>query len=160
SGLWTMYTVPSGAGGASLWNSAAVDMASGRVFGATGNNHGAPATDSSDSIIAFDLMSGDIKWKNQRTMGDTWNGLAGTTDSAPPDADFGASPVLYETMVNGAMTKVVAAGQKIGDAHAVKRDDGMLLWTRKLCSGHNNRDGSMGIFVNGAWSGKNMLFAC
>ena len=159
-GLWTSYTVPTSAAGACMWNSAAVDVAAGRVYAATGNNHGAPATDSSDALVAFDIKTGEILWKNQRTMGDSWNGTAGTSDSAPPDADFGASPVLYETMVAGAMTKVVAAGQKIGVAHAVKAADGMLLWTRPLCTGHNSRNGEMGIFVNGAWSGKNMLFAC
>lgn len=159
-GLWTSYTVPPSAAGACMWNSAAVDVAAGRVYVATGNNHGEPATDSSDALIAMDIKTGNILWKNQRTMADSWNGTAGTTDTAPPDADFGASPVLYETMVNGVMTKVVSAGQKIGAAHGVKAEDGMLLWTRQLCMGHNNRDGSMGIFVNGAWSGKNMLFAC
>jgi polyvinyl alcohol dehydrogenase (cytochrome) len=159
-GMWTSFTVPVGSAGASMWNSAAVDLAAGRVYVATGNNHGPPATDSSDAIIAMDIKTGDILWKNQRTMGDSWNGTAGTTDTAPPDADFGASPVLYETPVDGVMTKLVSAGQKIGAAHAVKAADGMLLWTRQLCTGHNNRDGSMGIFVNGAWSGKNMLYAC
>jgi polyvinyl alcohol dehydrogenase (cytochrome) len=159
-GIWTSFTVPVGSSGASLWNSAAVDLAGGQVFGATGNNHGPPGTDSSDSIIGFDLMGGDIKWKNQRTMGDTWNGAAGTTDASPPDADFGASPVFYQVMIDGQMTKVVSAGQKIGAAHAVRAADGMMLWTRQLCMGQNTRDGKMGIFVNGAWSGKNMLFAC
>jgi outer membrane protein assembly factor BamB len=155
-GLWTSFTVPTGSAGASMWNSAAVDLAAQRVFGATGNNHGTPMTDTSDSFIAFDYATGDIKWKNQRTMGDTWSG----GDTVAPDADFGASPVLYDTMVGGVLTKLISAGQKIGDAHAVKRDDGMLLWTRKLCTGMNTRDGKLGIFVNSAWSGKNMLFAC
>jgi polyvinyl alcohol dehydrogenase (cytochrome) len=159
-GAWTTYTVPAGATGASLWSSAAADLSAGLAFGTTGNNHGPPATDSSDSFIAFDLMSGAIKWKNQRTMNDTWNGAAGTDDSAPPDADFGANPVLYETMVKGVMTKIVSSGQKTGQAHAVQRDDGTLVWTRQLCMGHNSRDGKFGIFVNGGWSGKNMLFAC
>jgi polyvinyl alcohol dehydrogenase (cytochrome) len=159
-GIWTSFTVPEGASGASLWNSAAIDLAGGQAFAATGNNHGPPGTDSSDSLIGMDLMTGDIKWKNQRTMGDTWNGSAGTTDASPPDADFGASPVFYQVMVGGQMTKVVSAGQKIGAAHAVKAADGMLLWTRQVCMGQNSRDGKFGIFVNSAWSGKNMLFAC
>jgi polyvinyl alcohol dehydrogenase (cytochrome) len=159
-GIWTSFTVPASASGASLWNSAAIDLAGGQAFAATGNNHGPPATDSSDSLIGLDLMTGEIKWKNQRTMGDTWNGAAGTTDASPPDADFGASPVFYQIMIDGQMTKVVSAGQKIGAAHAVLAADGKLLWTRQLCMGQNTRDGKMGIFVNGAWSGKNMLFAC
>jgi outer membrane protein assembly factor BamB len=155
-GAWTTYTVPATAAGASLWSSAAADVAGGLAFGTTGNNHGTPATDTSDAFVAFDLMTGEIKWKNQRTMADTWAG----GDRVAPDADFGANPVVYDAMVNGVMTKLVASGQKIGQAHAIKRDDGMLAWTRQLCTGENTRDGKMGIFVNGAWSGKNMLFAC
>jgi hypothetical protein len=153
AGVWTSFTVPSGSTGASLWSSAAADVASGRAFGTTGNNHGMPATDSSDSFISFDLMKGDILWKNQRTMGDTW----GPNDDSP-DADFGANPVLYEAMIGGVLTKVVASGQKNGSAHALKRDDGTMIWTRKLCEG--SRDGSLGIFVNATWSGKYMMFAC
>jgi polyvinyl alcohol dehydrogenase (cytochrome) len=156
AGMWTTYTVPANATGASLWSSAAADVASGRAFGTTGNNHGMPATDSSDAFIGFDLASGEIKWKNQRTQSDTWSG----GDAVSPDADFGANPVLYEAMLAGALTKLVSSGQKTGEVHAVKRDDGSMVWTRKLCSGNNTRDGQVGIFVNGAWSGKYMLFAC
>jgi polyvinyl alcohol dehydrogenase (cytochrome) len=152
-GLWTSFTVPTSAAGASMWSCASADLASGRAFGGTGNNHGAPATDSSDSFISFDLMKGDILWKNQRTMGDTWG-----TGSDAPDADFGANPVLYDTPVAGVMTKVVASGQKNGAVHALKRDDGTQIWTRQLCPG--SRDGSLGIFVNASWSGQYMLFAC
>jgi polyvinyl alcohol dehydrogenase (cytochrome) len=155
NGVWTSFTVPATATGASLWSSAAADVAGGRAFGSTGNNHGAPATDSSDSIIGFNLMSGDILWKNQRTMGDMWGP---SNDS--PDADFGANPVLYEAMVDGVVTKLVSSAQKSGDAHSIQRDDGKLVWTRKLCEGPGTRDGKLGVFVNGAWSGKYMLFAC
>jgi polyvinyl alcohol dehydrogenase (cytochrome) len=153
---WVSYTVPMGATGATLWSSPAADVAAGIAFGTTGNNHTRPATDSSDAIIGFDLAKGDIKWKNQRTTGDTWN----STDFSSPDADFGANPVLYEAMVGGVMTPLVSSGQKSGDSHAVRRDTGAMVWTRKLCDGPGTRDGQMGIFVNGAWSGKYMLFAC
>jgi outer membrane protein assembly factor BamB len=87
-------------------------------------------------------------------MGDTFGGFGGG-----PDYDFGANPVLYETMVGGTPTKLVSAGAKSGAAHAIRRDDGMLAWTRDLC-GPGSADGSRGIFVNSTWSGKNMLFAC
>jgi polyvinyl alcohol dehydrogenase (cytochrome) len=153
--VWTAYTVMEGAYGATLWSTLAVDIASNRVFGGTGNNHRAPATDSSDAIIAFNLETGSIEWKNQRTAGDTWSFL----DGDKPDADFGANPVLYQASLDGVMTPLVAAGQKSGDAHAVRRDNGELVWTRSLCPG-GLRDGRDGIFVNGAWSGSHMLFAC
>ncbi|HTE46655.1 MAG TPA: PQQ-binding-like beta-propeller repeat protein [Gemmatimonadaceae bacterium] len=149
---WTTYTVPEGAKGASIWSSPSADLAAGVAYGGTGNNYGAPATDTSDAFIAFDLATGVIKWKNQRVMNDTFGGGIG------PDADFGANPVLFETMVNGTLTKVVAAGNKGGQAHAIKRDDGSMLWQRNLCGGA--ADGSQGVFVNSTWSGKNLIIAC
>jgi outer membrane protein assembly factor BamB len=149
---WTTYTVPEGARGASMWSSPSADLALGLAFGGTGNNYGAPATDTSDAFIGFDLKAGTIKWKNQRVMGDTFGGGVG------PDADFGANPVLFDTPIGGAMTKVVAAGNKGGKAHAVRRDDGMLLWERSLCGG--SADGSRGVFVNSSWSGKHVIIAC
>jgi polyvinyl alcohol dehydrogenase (cytochrome) len=151
--LWVTYTVPQGSKGASTWSSPSADPEAGFAYGGTGNNYGSPATDSSDSIIQFDLKSGEIKWKAQRVEGDAF-GLAG----GGPDADFGANPVLYETMVDGKLTQIASAGNKGGDAHAVRRDTGELLWTRDFGAGA--ADGSQGVFVNSAWSGKNMLFAC
>ena len=150
---WTAYTVPEGAKGASIWSTASADLTSMRAYATTGNNYGTPATDTSDAILAVDLGTGAIVWKNQRVENDTFGGFGGG-----PDYDFGANPVLYETMVGGVMTQLVASGAKSGSAHAVRRDDGMLVWTRSLGSG--TADGSRGIFVNATWSGKHMLFAC
>src|SRR5262249_5753484 len=69
---WTTFTVPESSVGASFWSSPAASMEDGLVFGGTGNNYGPPATDSSDSIIAFDWETGAIKWKFQARMGDTF----------------------------------------------------------------------------------------
>src|SRR5262249_38492169 len=149
---WTTYTVPQGSRGASIWSTASADLALGLAFGGTGNNYGAPATDTSDSIIAFDLKTGEIKWKNQRVKNDMFG--AGTG----PDSDFGANPVVYDTLVGGVMTKLIADGNKGGQAVALKREDGTELWTRSLCSG--SADGSSGIFTNFAWAGKNLIVAC
>jgi polyvinyl alcohol dehydrogenase (cytochrome) len=135
-----------------VWSSASVDVDAGRVFAGTGNNYGAPATDTSDSIIAFELKTGAMLWKNQRVKNDTFGGGVG------PDSDFGANPVLYETMVGGALTKLVADGSKGGAVVALRREDGMEVWTRALCAGAN--DGSSGIFTNFSWTGKNVLVAC
>jgi polyvinyl alcohol dehydrogenase (cytochrome) len=150
---WATLTVPSGAKGASIWSSPSADLEGGHAYASTGNNYGAPATDSSDSIIQFDLASGTINWKAQREENDTFS-LGGLG----PDYDFGANPVLYETMVDGVMTALVSAGAKSGSAHAVRRDNGELVWTRNLGPGTAN--GSQGIFVNSTWTGKYMLFAC
>ena len=150
--LWTTYTVPENARGASFWSSLSASVEEGLVFGGSGNNYGSPATDTSDAIIAFDLKTGAIKWKNKRVMGETFGGGVG------PDSDFGANPVLYETMVAGQLTKLVADGAKGGTVHALRRDSGMLVWTRNLCRG--SADGSQGIFTNFGWTGKDLIVAC
>jgi polyvinyl alcohol dehydrogenase (cytochrome) len=153
--LWTTYTVPEGTKGASVWSSPSLDPVAGVGYIGTGNNYGMPASDTSDSFIALDLKSGTIKYKAQMMSGDTFGG-GGLGNG--PDADFGANPVLYETMVGGAMTRMIGAGNKGGKAFGVKRDDGMKVWERSLCPG--TADGSKGVFTNSAWSGKNLIMAC
>lgn len=152
---WSTFTVPETANGASIWSSPSADPQAGLAYAGTGNNYGAPATDSSDSIIAFDLKGGAIKWKAQRVTNDTFGGGLG---GVGPDSDFGANPVLYDTMIDGVMTKVASAGAKGGTIGAVRRDTGEKLWERSVCTG--TADGSSGIFVNSTWTGKYMLFAC
>ncbi|MGD8863499.1 MAG: PQQ-binding-like beta-propeller repeat protein [Myxococcales bacterium] len=152
---WVEYTVPSTAEGASIWSSPAADLEAGLAFGSTGNNYGTPTTDTSDALIAFDLQTGSILWKNQRVADDAFSG---TTRTAGPDADFGANPVVYETMLEGEPTKLVSSGHKGGSACAVRADDGSLVWTRDLCPGSTT--GSRGIFTNATWTGRYMLFAC
>jgi polyvinyl alcohol dehydrogenase (cytochrome) len=149
---WSTFTVPDSARGASIWSSLSADVKLGLGFAGTGNNYGTPTTDTSDSIIAFELSTGAIKWKNQRVKDDAFGGGSG------PDADFGANPVLYEAMVAGAPTKLVADGNKGGSVFAMNREDGMLLWERSLGTGA--ADGSKGIFTNFAWSGKHLVVAC
>jgi polyvinyl alcohol dehydrogenase (cytochrome) len=151
---WTAFTVPESSVGASFWSSASASMEDGLVFGGTGNNYGPPATDSSDSIIAFDWNTGDIKWKFQARMDDTFPG----TPSAP-DSDFGNNPVLYEAMIAGAPTKMVADGTKYGNVVALKRASGEMVWRRDLCKS-GSADGGSGLFTNFSYSGRSIVAAC
>jgi polyvinyl alcohol dehydrogenase (cytochrome) len=151
---WTSFTVPAGSLGASFWSSAAASMEDGLVFGGTGNNYAPPATDTSDAIVAFDWKTGEIKWKFQSLENDTFPGTL-----SAPDADFGSNPVLYEALVKGQMTKMVADGSKYGHVIAVTRDKGALVWKRDLCkSGMAN--GDSGLFTNFSYSGKSIVAAC
>jgi polyvinyl alcohol dehydrogenase (cytochrome) len=150
---WTTFTVPESARGASFWSSPSGSMVDGLVYGATGNNYTSPATDSSDAIIAFDWNTGAIKWKYQARMGDSFPIGGG------PDSDFGSNPVLYETMVGGKMTKMVADGTKYGNVVALDRLTGALVWKRDLCAS-GAADGSSGLFTNFSFSGKSVVAAC
>jgi polyvinyl alcohol dehydrogenase (cytochrome) len=151
---WTTFMVPEGSTGASFWSSASASIEDGHVYGGTGNNYGPPATDTSDSLVAFDFATGAIKWKYQRVENDTFPG-----NFASPDADFGNNPVLYEAMVGGAMEKVVAGATKYGYIVALKRMTGELLWRRDICKA-GSADGNQGLFTNFSFSGKGLVSAC
>jgi outer membrane protein assembly factor BamB len=151
---WTTFTVPDGSVGASFWSSASASMEDGLVFGGTGNNYGPPATDSSDSILAFDWTTGEIKWKFQAVANDTFPG-----NFSAPDADFGSNPVLYDAMVAGQATKMVADGTKYGNVVALKRLTGEMVWKRDVCKA-GSADGNAGMFTNFSYSGKSIVAAC
>jgi polyvinyl alcohol dehydrogenase (cytochrome) len=51
--------------GVPVWSTFAVDPLTDTVFFTTGNNYRAPATDLSDSVIAVDARSGEVKWAHQ-----------------------------------------------------------------------------------------------
>jgi polyvinyl alcohol dehydrogenase (cytochrome) len=151
---WTTFTVPEGSVGASFWSSPSASMEDNLVFGGTGNNYGPPATDSSDSIIAFDWTTGEIKWKYQAVMNDTFPG-----NFSAPDADFGNNPVVYEATVGGAPTKLVADGTKYGNVVALQRLTGAMVWKRDVCKS-GSADGNQGMFTNFSYSGKSIVAAC
>jgi polyvinyl alcohol dehydrogenase (cytochrome) len=151
---WTSFTVPEGSRGASFWSSASASVEDQLVFGGTGNNYAPPATDSSDSIVAFDWTTGDIKWKFQVVKDDTFPG-----NFSAPDADFGNNPVLYEAAVGGVPTKLVADGTKYGNVVALKRMTGEMVWKRDVCKA-GSADGNAGMFTNFSYSGKSIVCAC
>ncbi|GAB4830264.1 hypothetical protein Ancab_019904 [Ancistrocladus abbreviatus] len=88
-----------------------------------------------DSFIALDLDSGEIKWYQQPGGYDAWffayNLLS--NPSYPlgpnPDANFGESPMLLTTHVNGTKINVVVATQKSGFVWALDRDNGDIIWS-------------------------------
>jgi len=152
---WRSYTVPEGQTGASVWSSVTVDVGTNRVFAATGNNYTEPGSDTSDAFLAFDFGTGEMAWNSQRTAGDIWSVFSAALGN--PDFDFGANPVVFEAEVDGVMTELLAAGQKSGDAHVVRRSDGTELWKRDL--GPGDASGATGILNNTTWDGKHLLIA-
>ena len=61
-----------GPAGASVWNSPVIDVARGALYVGTGNAYTAPAAETSDSVIAFDLETGKRLWWHQLTAMDTF----------------------------------------------------------------------------------------
>lgn len=134
----TQLYAPSGAG---IWSSPTIDEKRGVLYLTTGDNYSAPASDTSDSIIAIALDDGKIRWVKQTLAGDAFTSACAagggadpeTIEDCGPDLDFGAAAIL-RTLPNG--KQLLFAGQKSGVMHALDPDNnGEILWQRKLSPG-------------------------
>ncbi|MBV8557901.1 MAG: PQQ-binding-like beta-propeller repeat protein, partial [Planctomycetaceae bacterium] len=122
--IWKTYTISdadyaNGANGAPIWSTPAYDPTTNIIYAGTGNNYSAPATTTSDAMMAFNATNGQILWVNQRTPNDTWTPVF----PLGPDADFGDSPHLYQ--FDG--QSIVGEGQKNGFYHALNPTTGAVI---------------------------------
>ena len=62
-----------GPSGAAVWSSPTADLKRHAIYVATGNNYSDPPTQTSDSVIAFDIRTGKKLWSRQFTAKDMWN---------------------------------------------------------------------------------------
>jgi polyvinyl alcohol dehydrogenase (cytochrome) len=128
---------PSGAG---VWSAPTVDPKRGVLYVGTGDNYSAPATSTSDAVVALDLRSGRIVWSQQTIANDAWNrGCMGSSNHCPgvqgPDYDYGSSPIL----VRSAGHDLLVAGQKSGTVYAFDPDSqGKILWKTSVGTGGIN----------------------
>lgn len=160
-----------GYAGAALWGSSpSIDVGRSHVYIATGNLYSVPQSVEDcqerqdnqtvpvhpeecigpdihfDSILALDLISGEIRWFRQLGGYDVWF-LACNDPSTPncppgpnPDADFGEAPMMLSNIgPNGRRKDVVVAVQKSGFAWALDRSNGNLIWStvRNTTTLHN-----------------------
>ena len=129
--VWQTYTIPEatpqtknaigtqlwGPSGASIWATPTIDRKLRVLYVGTGDNHSAPATATSDAVLALSLDTGKIVWSRQLLAGDMGNGacLAADKTNCPephgPDYDLGTSASLI-VLANG--KRVLALGQKSG----------------------------------------------
>jgi len=126
--------------GAPVWTTPAIDVRRNRLYIGTGQGYTSPASDSTDAILALDLDSGEIVWKQQMLSLDAWNiGCLINGPNCPeeegPDFDFGASPILIKLRSGQDMLYV---GQKSGDVFALDPDnEGQIIWQTKVSEGGN-----------------------
>jgi polyvinyl alcohol dehydrogenase (cytochrome) len=132
-----------GPAGAGVWSAPTLDKERGVLYAATGNNYTAPASPLSDSIVALDLRTGQIKWSRQLTPGDVFSGAC---LSCGPDFDFGSSAMLVKT---GAKS-VLVAGQKSGVVWGLDPDhQGEILWQLRVGKGGTNGGVEWGMASDG-----------
>ena len=157
--LWKTYTVPEGYTGAAVWGSQpVVDSKRGLLYVGTGNNYSTPPgvcvnpvqTDCTpaspdnhvDAILALNLRTGAVEWSRPTLTADTWTL---PSPNGAPDYDFGTSPNLYTTVIDGKRTELLGIGQKSGIYYALDPDTGEVVWQTKVGPG-----GSLGGITWGA----------
>lgn len=127
-----------GPAGAAVWSAPTIDAKRRLVYIGTGDTYTDVKENASDAIIAFDLASGKVKWRNQVTENDSFlmgcnRGGTNCPTVLGPDHDFGASPILF-TLPNG--KDIILAGQKSGVAFGMDPDnDGKTIWRNKVGNG-------------------------
>jgi len=127
-----------GPAGAPIWASPTVDAKRGLVYVVTGDSYTDVNTDGDDAIVALEMSTGKVRWKNQVTANDNFiMGCSGATKGANcptpigPDFDFGAAPILFK---HGSR-QVLVAGQKSGMVYGIDPVNGRTLWKTAVGAG-------------------------
>jgi quinohemoprotein ethanol dehydrogenase len=122
SETWPAGTDHSMRGGASIWNTPALDPELGQVYFAAGNC--GPDYDGSmregdnlycTSLIALDAKTGKYAWHFQEVHHDLW------------DYDAASPVVLFDTMINGQPRKGIAEAGRTGWVYILDRTNGKPL---------------------------------
>ena len=127
-----------GPSGTPIWSAPSIDSSTGLLYVGTGENYTAPATATSDAIMALRHENGEVAWTEQFTANDTFNMACLIPDhpncpeEVGPDYDFGAPPILARAPGG---EPILLAGQKSGGVYAMKPDSGERLWSRQLGRG-------------------------
>ena len=169
--IWKTYTIPEapqpttrssrgtqlhGPSGGGVWSTPALEPARNRLYIATGDAYSHPAARTTDAIMALAMDTGRIEWVRQTLAGDAWttacfgpdsDGRDNCPEKAGPDYDFGSAPALV-TLPDG--RRLVVAGQKSGQLHAVSADTGALAWTVQAGRGGILGGIEWGFAVDGA----------
>jgi polyvinyl alcohol dehydrogenase (cytochrome) len=127
-----------GPAGGAIWAAPTVDTRRGVVYVVTGDSYTEAKTDGADAIIAIDMKTGAVRWKNQVTPDDNYilgctGGAQGANCPTPfgPDFDFGASALL----VRHGFRQILIAGQKSGIVYGVDPGTGRTRWSTVVGQG-------------------------
>ncbi|HTS48280.1 MAG TPA: PQQ-binding-like beta-propeller repeat protein [Bryobacteraceae bacterium] len=130
-----------GPSGASIWSTPVYDTKRNLIYVTTGDNFSAPATLTSDALVAINPADGKIVWASQTTANDV------SPSEKGPDFDFGAPPVLIKTPEG---RELVLAGQKSGIVYAFDPDKkGEVVWQTRVGRGGANGGVQWGLSYDG-----------
>jgi polyvinyl alcohol dehydrogenase (cytochrome) len=149
--LWRFYTADPPFNGCAVWSTVSVDLQAGLVFASTGNTYTGPeSAPLSDAIFALDLTTGALRWAHQLTSGDIFT----IPNPKSPDTDFGTNPILFEATIDGKPRKLLGAGQKSGVFWVLDRENGDVVWNRRVSPGSPLTGGMLN---NGGYDGKRLI---
>src|SRR6266852_9661209 len=153
--VWKSYMVPPpseqgqtesgkakwGPSGASIWSSPAYDAKRNLIYVTTGDNFSAPATLTSDALVALDPATGNIVWSSQTTANDV------SPSEKGPDFDYGSPPLLFKTPEG---RELILAGQKSAIVYAFDPDKkGEIVWQTRVGRGAANGGVQWGMTYDG-----------
>jgi len=129
-----------GPSGAAIWSTPTLDPERGLLYATTGNSYTDVSTDGANAIIAWDMETGEIRWKQQVMADDNYiaagcrsaNPPANCPEDPGPDFDFGA-PAIVRDMSDG--STVVVAADKGAMVYGADADTGELLWRTRVGAG-------------------------
>jgi polyvinyl alcohol dehydrogenase (cytochrome) len=135
---------PSGVG---IWSRPTIDAERKLLYVGTGDNYSAPATGTSDAILALDVATGRIVWSRQLTANDAYNGSCADQPSCGPDFDFGSSPIPVRAPDG---RELLLAGQKSGIVWALDpAKQGEAVWQARVGKGGTNGGVQWGMATDG-----------
>jgi polyvinyl alcohol dehydrogenase (cytochrome) len=150
-----------GPAGGAIWNTPTIDTRRNVLYVGTGNNFAPPATELSDSLMALDLNDGTVRWSQQITENDIWNGSCRQPNREPavcpdkdaPDFDFTGSAMLVDV---GSGRQLIVVGNKSGVVFGFDPDArGQIVWQQRVAQGSS----SGGVFWGSATDGVNIYAA-
>jgi polyvinyl alcohol dehydrogenase (cytochrome) len=166
--LWKTYTIDEstprgknkdgvqmyGPAGGGIWSAPSVDAKRGVVYASTGNAYADPAQKMTNAVIAFDQVTGAVRWYKQLTLADNWAmgcqarnpGNPACPEILGPDFDFSATPML----ARAGKRELIVIPQKSATAFALDPDhEGEIVWIRSFGNG-SGLGGQWGGAVDGS----------
>jgi polyvinyl alcohol dehydrogenase (cytochrome) len=122
----TLYTVPTGCTGATVWGSPTVDAATGDLYFATGN----AGSCGSPEPLAVAVVQTD----SSLNLLSSWPVPSSQTPNN--DSDFGSTPTLFHASISGAVHQMVGVQNKNGIYYAFDRSaiSSGPLWQKRMAT--------------------------
>ena len=141
----TFNVVPNGCTGGGVWSSPTLDAAAGTIYFTTGTpSPDCPSTPGGPSMV--ELRASDLSPVGSWTI---------PVAQQTPDADFGATPTLFNGVIAGQSVPLVGAIDKNGIFYAFKRDavSSGPVWQTRIATGGGNPTTGNGPIAPAAFDG-------